>query len=65
MFEPNQFETDTAHALLEELGLFELMVDRPSSVVPEEVRHLMTQPSPWLITEGPWPVSSRPENWAS
>ncbi len=65
MFEPNRFETHTGHDLLDELGLVEIEIEGPLSVIPEDVHHLMEQPCPWQITEGPWPYSNKPENWAS
>lgn len=65
MFEPNMFDTDTCQDLLEELCSLEAKISDPSSVITEEVHHLMRQPFSWLITEGPWPFPTRPENWAS
>ncbi|MDO8473840.1 MAG: hypothetical protein Q7T05_08530 [Dehalococcoidia bacterium] len=65
MFEPYSFDTDTCQELLEELCQLDIKISVPSYVIPDEVHNLMGQPFPLDITEGPWPYSPRPENWAS
>ncbi|MBI2958213.1 MAG: hypothetical protein HYY32_05150 [Chloroflexi bacterium] len=65
MFEPNRFDTDMTQDLLEELCEMEMEVTLPSSVIPDEVHAMMEHPLPFMVTEGPWPYSTRAENWAS
>lgn len=65
MFEPNRFDTDTCQELLEELCFLETKISDPLPAMPEEIRSLLLQPPSYLVSEGPWPFSSRSENWAS
>jgi hypothetical protein len=65
MFESNRFETDTCQELLDRLQLMDLEVEVPPSACPDEIYGLIEQPISLFLSEGPWPFSPRPGNWAS